>query len=276
MYTLNIRISNYLKETIKTRENFLNIYKDMIRALELGEIRVAKKINNKWSLNSDIKEMFLLAFKFGKLIKVDGIYGHFYDKDTINLRILSRKNKIRMVPGGSSIRCGSYIADGTIIMPPSYINLGTYIDTGCLIDSHVLVGSCAQIGKNVHLSAAVQIGGVLEPVGSMPVIIEDNVFIGGNCGIYEGTILKEGSVLGTGTIINSSIPVFDNVNGIYIKKNEDDGVLTIPENAVVIPGSRPLKNTYHKESNIHIYCPIIVKYRDFKTSKSISLEDILR
>ncbi|MFZ4591351.1 MAG: 2,3,4,5-tetrahydropyridine-2,6-dicarboxylate N-succinyltransferase, partial [Ignavibacteria bacterium] len=200
---------------------------------------------------------------------------NYFDKSTLPVQDIKIEKKVRIVPGGSSVRGGSFVAQGTIIMPPSYINIGAYVDEGCMIDSHALVGSCAQLGKNVHLSAASQIGGVLEPIGAMPVIIEDNVFIGGNCGIYEGAIVRQNAVIGTGVIINAATPVFDNTTGNFIKK-EAGKSLEIPENAVVIAGSRPMTSGYGKDAGIHVYCPVIIKYRDDKTGKSITLEDLLR
>jgi 2,3,4,5-tetrahydropyridine-2-carboxylate N-succinyltransferase len=182
---------------------------------------------------------------------------------------------VRIVPGGSSVRTGAYLARSVIMMPPAYVNIGAYVDEGTMIDSHALVGSCAQVGKHVHLSAASQLGGVLEPVGALPVIIEDNVFIGGNCGIYEGTIVKENAVIGTGVIINASTAIFDATTGEYICANEN-GQMVVPAGAVVVAGSRPISKGAGAEQGIHLYCPVIVKYRDDKIAGSITLEDMLR
>jgi len=266
---------DFLRKKNGSKKEALEIFSEVRKQLEYGTIRVADKINGEWVVNKWIKEAILLGFRHGSLEEVENHCWNYFDKDTLPIHKLSLTDNVRMVPGGSSVRGGSYVAPGTIIMPPSYINIGAYIDTGCMIDSHALVGSCAQVGKNVHLSAASQVGGVLEPVGAMPVIIEDNVFIGGNCGIYEGTIVKEGAVLGTGVILNAATPVFDNTTGDYIKK-EGDTPLTIPNNAVVIAGSRPIRNGPGKDEGIHVYCPVIIKYRDDKTGKSITLEDLLR
>lgn len=273
--TLKTKATKYLQNNDLTKEESLALYSEVIRSLELGTLRVAEKIDEQWLVNTWVKEIILLGFKYGNLTELPGKQWNYYDKDTMPVRQLTLANKIRIVPGGSAIRCGSYIAPGTIIMPPAYINIGAYIDLGCLIDSHALVGSCAQIGKNVHLSAASQIGGVLEPTGAIPVIIEDHVFIGGNCGIYEGTIVKEGAVLGSGVILNSAIPVFDSVNDTFIKKTNTEPLI-IPKNAVVIPGTRPITSGPGKKNNMQIYCPIIIKYKDTKTAAAIALEDVLR
>lgn len=273
MHTLEKKLSEI--KNYSDRKEGMEFFSEFRTALEKGEVRTAEKINGKWKVNIWVKEAIMLGFKLGILTEMQsGIFSYF-DKDTLPLQNILLKNKIRIVPGGTSIRGGSYVAEGTILMPPAYVNIGAYVDTGCMIDSHALVGSCAQVGKNVHLSAASQIGGVLEPIGALPVIIEDNVFIGGNCGIYEGTIIKKNAVIGTGVILNASTPVFDNTNGEFIKKTPDNS-LTIPENAVVIAGSRPITSGKGKENGIHLYCPVIIKYRDERTNNAVTLEELLR
>ncbi len=191
------------------------------------------------------------------------------------MRHLVAKDGVRLVPGGSSIRAGCYVARGVVCMPPMYINAGAYVDEGAMVDSHALVGSCAQIGKRVHLSAAAQIGGVLEPVNASPVVIEDDVLVGGNCGIYEGTIVRKGAVLASGTILTRGTPVFDLVNGTVLRAT-GDLPLIVPENAVVVPGSRAVTRGKGQEWGLSLYAPVIVKYRDDKTSLSTTLEDLLR
>jgi 2,3,4,5-tetrahydropyridine-2-carboxylate N-succinyltransferase len=271
-----------LKEKFQNLKNnelndkfFRDFFTEFLASLESGIIRVAEKNGNEWQVNIWIKEAILMGFKYGNLTQQNIGEWKFFDKDTLGIRSLSVEDGIRLVPGGSVIRSGAYVAKGTVIMPPSYINIGAYVDSGCMIDSHALVGSCAQVGKNVHLSAASQLGGVLEPIGAMPVIIEDNVFIGGNCGIYEGTIVKQNAVIATGVIINASTPVYDAVNGCFLEKEKGKPTI-IPENAVVVAGSRHLKSEIQPENNIHIYCPVIIKYRDEKTQTSITLEELLR
>lgn len=243
--------------------------------LETGELRVATRDETGWAINPWVKSVILWGFKYGILKDYKGSPFSFIDKDTYPGRSFSPDENIRIVPGGTMVRAGAYVAAGTVIMPPSYINTGSYIDSGCMVDSHALIGSCAQIGKNVHISAGSQIGGVLEPVNAMPVIIEDNVFVGGNCGIYEGTIIEERAVIGTGVILNGSTPLFDNTTGEFLRKS-DSRPLHIPAGAVVIAGSRPVRNGYGKDLGIHIYCPVIIKYRDEKTSSSTTLEELLR
>jgi 2,3,4,5-tetrahydropyridine-2,6-dicarboxylate N-succinyltransferase len=246
--------------------------------LTQGKIRAAEKINNQWTTNAWVKQGILLGFRLGALAEMPAGLS-FVDKDTFPARHFSVADKIRIVPGGSSIREGAYVAPSVICMPPMFINVGAYVDEGTMIDSHALVGSCAQIGKRVHLSAAAQIGGVLEPINAAPVIIEDDVLVGGNCGVYEGTLVRTRAVLGAGTILTRSTPLYDLVKG-EIYRATKDAPLEVPENAVVVPGSRAVKKDAAKgetkDWNLSLYTPVIVKYRDEKTDKGIELEDWLR
>jgi 2,3,4,5-tetrahydropyridine-2,6-dicarboxylate N-succinyltransferase len=248
-------------------------------ALRAGTIRAAESVDGTWRVNINVKQVILWAFRAGILTDVEAGPANpvfaFTDKNTIPTQTFRADSGRRIVPGGTSIRDGSHVAKGVIVMPPSYINIGAYVDEGTMVDSHALVGSCAQIGKRVHLSAAVQIGGVLEPAGAFPVIIEDDVLVGGNCGIYEGTIIRRGAVIGTGVILNKSTPVYDLVNEIVYRQTTDHP-LEIPENAVVVQGSRPSSSPFAVAHGIHIYTPLIVKYRDEKTSAATALEESLR
>lgn len=250
----------------------IELFDSTMEGLENGEIRVAEKTENGWVVNPEVKQVILSGFRLGRLTEMPG---GFLDKDTYPVRRFTVEDGVRIVPGGSSVRRGAFLAPSVVMMPPAYVNVGAYVDEGTMIDSHALVGSCAQIGKHVHLSAASQIGGVLEPVGALPVIVEDNVFIGGNCGIYEGTIVRENAVIGTGVIINASTAIYDATSGEWIRANEN-GQMIVPSGAVVVAGSRPVTKGPGAEAGIHLYCPVIVKYRDAKTDGSISLEDLLR
>src|SRR5579883_655961 len=243
-------------------------------ALTAGEIRAAEKTNGRWIVNVWVKQGILLGFRLGQLTQMsDGSCLSFVDKDTFPARRFKPEDRIRIVPGGSSVRMGSYIAPSVICMPPMFINVGAYVDEGTMVDSHALVGSCAQIGKRVHLSAAAQIGGVLEPINASPVIIEDDVLVGGNCGVYEGTLVRSRAVLGAGTILTRSTPLYDLVRGEVYRATADKP-LEVPENAVVVPGSRAVKKS--PEWNLSLYTPVIVKYRDEKTDRGIELEEWLR
>lgn len=253
----------------------LALYHETVARLETGSLRVAEPQGADWQVNSWVKQLILLGFRYGNLSKFSTDIAPAYDKHTLPPRQFTLAEQVRLVPGGSAVRCGAYVAKGSVIMPPAYINIGAYVAEGCLIDSHALVGSCAQIGKDVHLSAASQIGGVLEPVGALPVIIEDQVFIGGNCGIYEGTIIQTGAVLGSGVIITRSTAVFDNVRGEFLSRDSRGGV-TIPARAVVVPGSRPLTSEGGNRHQIQVYCPVIIKYCDSHTAQQVLLEELLR
>ena len=253
----------------------LQQFNALMDALEKGEVRVAQKVDGVWQVNREVKEIILAGFRLGAIKEMSQGQFPFFDKDTFPVRQFKASDGVRIVPGGTSVRRGAYMAPGSIIMPPAYVNIGAYVDSGTMIDSHALVGSCAQVGKNVHLAAASQLGGVLEPVGALPVIVEDNVFIGGNCGIYEGTIVEENAVIGTGVVINRSTAVYDAVNGGYITANAQ-GQIVIPAGAVVVAGSRPIVKGPGKEAGVHLYTPVIVKYRDEKTSGAITLEHLLR
>jgi 2,3,4,5-tetrahydropyridine-2-carboxylate N-succinyltransferase len=244
--------------------------------LDNGTVRTVESVNGQWIVNAWVKKGILLGFRLGKLKAVrKGEPFSYLDKHTYPVKHFLAKDNVRIVPGGTSVRTGAYIAPSVIIMPPAYVNVGAYVSTGTMVDSHVLVGSCAFIGERVHLSAASQIGGVLEPVGRMPVVIEDDVMIGGNCGIYEGTIVKHRAVIGTGVILNASTPVYDLVNGTIIRKNEN-GSLIIPEHAVVVAGSRSVDSSFAKKHGLSLYTPLIVKYRDERTDAKTALETALR
>lgn len=246
-------------------------------ALNAGTLRAAERgADGRWRVNAWVKAGILLGFRLGRLVPTaSGGPFPFYDKDTFPLRPVGPNDGIRIVPGGSSIRDGCYVARGVICVPPMWINTGAYVDEETMVDSHALVGSCAQIGKRVHLSAAAQIGGVLEPAGALPVIIEDDVLVGGNCGVYEGAIVRERAVLAPGTILTGGTAVFDLVHDRTYRR-EGDQPLEIPAGAVVVPGTRPVRSGPGKAHGIGLYAPIIVKYRDEKTDTAVRLENLLR
>ena len=253
------------------RKTFLKFREQLTQ----GKIRAAEKVNGQWTVNAWVKQGILLGFRLGELSTMGDAALSFVDKDTFPARQFAVADRVRVVPGGSSVREGAYVAPSVICMPPMFINVGAYVDEGTMVDSHALVGSCAQIGKRVHLSAAAQIGGVLEPVNAAPVIIEDDVLVGGNCGLYEGTLVRARAVLGAGTILTRSTPLYDIVRG-EIYKATGDKPLEVPENAVVVPGSRAVKKGQAAEWNLSLYTPVIVKYRDEKTDRGIELEEWLR
>jgi len=263
-------------DEVERNRDARQIFLDFRDELTQGKIRAAEKVDGQWVVNVWVKLGILLGFRLGELSETSQDASlSFVDKDTFPARRFTVRDRVRVVPGGSSVRLGAYVAPTVICMPPMFINVGAYVDEGTMVDSHALVGSCAQIGKRVHLSAAAQIGGVLEPVNAVPVVIEDDVLVGGNCGVYEGTLVRERAVLGAGTILTRSTPLYDIVRGQIYRATEEKP-LEVPENAVVVPGSRAVKKGQAAEWNLALYTPVIVKYRDEKTDRGIELEEWLR
>jgi len=261
-------------------EEHFRLFQEFKDGLNRGEIRAAEPdatSHSGWRVNPWVKKGILLGFRMGTIVdmSIDAARQPFIDKSTYPVHAVSMSDGIRIVPGGSSIRDGSFIGRGVVCMPPMFVNVGAYVGTNTMIDSHALVGSCAQIGKSCHISAAAQIGGVLEPIGALPVIIEDDVMVGGNSGVYEGTIVKRRAVLGTGTILNRSIPVYDLVRD-QVYTASDTQPLIIPEEAIVVPGSRTVSHRSGAKWNLSLQAAVIVKYRDAKTEGRVQLEDLLR
>lgn len=255
------------------------IFEQFRALMDRGEIRSAEPDPTQptgWRVNAWVKKGILLGFRIGGIVDMTGAGPlPFFDKSTYPLKTFDVNSGIRIVPGGSSIRSASYVGRGVMCIPPMFINMGVYIDEGTMVDSHALIGSCAQIGKNCHISAASQIGGVLEPVGALPVIVEDEVLVGGNCGVYEGTVVKRRAVLGSGCILNRSTPVYDIVRGATYRA-EGDQPLVVPEEAIVVAGSRRITSGIGAEWGLSVYTPIIVKYRDGGTETKVQLESLLR
>jgi 2,3,4,5-tetrahydropyridine-2-carboxylate N-succinyltransferase len=252
-------------------------FDELKAALEAGTVRSAQPDSSTptgWRVNTWVKQGILLGFRFGDIVDMSAGLP-FYDKDTQRVQNPGPGAGIRIVPGGSAIRGGAFVARGVICVPPMYINVGAYVGESTLVDSHALIGSCAQIGARVHVSAAAQIGGVLEPVGALPVIVEDDVLVGGNTGIYEGAVIKQRAVIAAGTILTGSTPVYDLVNGVIIKPSAGQP-LVIPEGAVVVPGARAVTVGAGKDWGLSLATPVIVKYRDGKTDARTELEQWIR
>ena len=261
-------------------EEHFRLFREFKEKLNRGEIRAAEpdpSAKTGWRVNAWVKKGILLGFRMGAVadMSIDAAKQPFFDKSTYPVRTITSSDGIRIVPGGSSIRDGSYIGRGVICMPPMFVNVGAYVGEGTMIDSHALVGSCAQIGCNCHISAGSQIGGVLEPVGALPVIIEDDVLVGGNSGVYEGTVVKRRAVLGTGTMLNRSLPVYDLVRDKIYTATETEPLI-IPEEAIVVPGSRAVSHPSGAKWGLSLQAAVIVKYRDSKTEGRVQLEDHLR
>ena len=240
--------------------------------LESGELRAANRDDNgQWQANVEVKQGILAAFKAGVNVAFDDNYQGFVDKDNLAPRRFAPEDQVRLVPGGSSVRRGSYVAPGVIIMPPAYINVGAFVDEGTMVDSHALIGSCAQVGKRVHISAGVQIGGVLEPIGASPVIIEDDAFISAGCVIVEGVVVGRRAVLAPGVSLSAALQIYDCVNECLLPKGA-----AVPEGAIVVPGTRPMKGEWAERMGLNVQCPMIVKYRDDQSDAALALEEVLR
>jgi 2,3,4,5-tetrahydropyridine-2,6-dicarboxylate N-succinyltransferase len=274
--TLQEQIELLSAEASPSEAEIMPIVTELLSLLNAGKIRAAEEdLHGQWRANTWVKKGILLCFKYGKVADMSSGAFRFFDKHTIPMKAMTLDSGVRLVPGGSAIRSGSFVAKGVICMPPMYINIGAYVDEGTMVDSHALVGTCAQIGKRVHLSAAAQIGGVLEPAGARPVIIEDDVFVGGNCGVYEGVIVRTRAVLSSGVVLNASSKVYDAVRENVLQTSADTP-LEIPAGAVVVSGARPLNTPFGKEHGLSIYTPVIIKYRDEKTDVKTTLEEALR
>lgn len=253
----------------------------LLDSLEAGDVRSARRDpDGTWRAVSWVKQGILLAFRAGRIAEHGPAAGplHFFDKDTLPLRIFSPSDNVRVVPGGSSVRRGAYVAPGVVCMPPMFINVGAWVGPGTMVDSHALVGSCAQVGARVHLSAAAQVGGVLEPINMAPVIVEDDVIVGGNCGVYEGTVVRERAVLGAGVVLTRGTPVYDLVHDTIYRASAD-GPLEVPAGAVVVPGARGVagdRSAWGAAQGLALHTPVIVKYRDERTDTATALEQWLR
>jgi 2,3,4,5-tetrahydropyridine-2,6-dicarboxylate N-succinyltransferase len=257
-------------------EEAKSTFEELLEALERGQVRAAQPSPEGWQVNAWVKKGILLGFRLGRLVETDPAGPlSFVDKDTFPARRFGLAEGVRIVPGGSSVRRGAYVAAGVVIMPPAYVNVGAWIGEGSMIDSHALVGSCAQVGRRVHLSAGAMLGGVLEPAGALPVVVEDEVLVGGNCGVYEGAIVGRRAVLGSGVILTGSVAVYDLVRE-QVYRRTPESALRIPDGAVVVPGSRRLSGAFPEGHGLALYAPVIVKYRDEKTDAATALEEALR
>jgi 2,3,4,5-tetrahydropyridine-2-carboxylate N-succinyltransferase len=258
------------------------VVETLLAALEAGTVRAAERDpDGTWTAVPWVKRGILLGFRVGRMVEMS-IGGHhgeprfaFFDKHCYPPRSLTLASGVRIVPGGSAVRRGAYLAPGVVCMPPMYVNVGAWIGAGTMVDSHALVGSCAQIGERVHLSAAAQIGGVLEPVNAVPVVIEDDVLVGGNCGVYEGTVVRAKAVLAAGVVLARGTPVYDLVHE-RVYRGDAERPLEIPSGAVVVPGARQVPKGWGAEQGLSLQTPVIVKYRDERTDLATALEGWLR
>jgi 2,3,4,5-tetrahydropyridine-2-carboxylate N-succinyltransferase len=249
---------------------------ELLDALECGEVRAAERgEDGAWSAVPWVKRGILVGFRVGSISDMSLPPFAFFDKSTFPPRSLTTSDGVRIVPGGSAVRRGAYLAPGVVCMPPMYVNVGAYVGEGTMVDSHALVGSCAQVGARVHLSAGAQIGGVLEPVNAAPVVIEDDALVGGNCGVYEGTVVRRRAVLAAGVVLTRGTPVFDLVRET-VYRAQPERPLEIPEAAVVVPGARAIRSGWGAAQGLALQTPVIVKYRDERTDLATALESWLR
>jgi 2,3,4,5-tetrahydropyridine-2-carboxylate N-succinyltransferase len=258
------------------------LVEQLLLLLERGEVRAAERdAGGRWHAVPWVKQGILVGFRVGRMVdmSLSGVAHRsafqFFDKHTFPTRSFRLEDQVRIVPGGSTVRRGAYLAPGVVCMPPMYVNVGAHVGAGTMIDSHALVGSCAQVGERVHLSAAAQIGGVLEPVNASPVVIEDGVVVGGNCGVYEGTVVRAKAVLAAGVVLTRGTPVFDLVHET-VHRGSAEAPLEIPAGAVVVPGARAVRGSWAGDQGLSVQTPVIVKYRDEKTDLATALEGWLR
>jgi 2,3,4,5-tetrahydropyridine-2-carboxylate N-succinyltransferase len=277
---LRVRMERTLEDSASSDRR--TVVEELLTMLESGDLRAAERANDgSWNAVPWVKRGILLGFQIGALTDMSPSAGsgddvfRFFDKDTYPTRKFTLGDGVRIVPGGSTIRRGAYVAAGVVCMPPMYVNVGAYIGKGTMVDSHALVGSCAQIGERVHLSAAAQVGGVLEPINASPVVIEDDVIVGGNCGVYEGTVVRERAVIGAGVVLTRGTPVFDLVRE-RVYRGSAGAPLEIPADAVVVPGARSVTSGWGRDEGLSLQTPVIVKYRDDKTDSATALEGWLR
>jgi 2,3,4,5-tetrahydropyridine-2-carboxylate N-succinyltransferase len=281
MTDLDVRIGAlFAQGAAADREAAREAFFELQQRLGRGFVRAAEpdaSTSTGWRVNAWVKQGILLGFRFGDTADMSADHGRwpFYDKDTMTLKKPGLDAGVRIVPGGSTIRDGAFVATSVVCMPPMFINIGAWVGEGTMVDSHALVGSCAQIGRRVHLSAGAQIGGVIEPVGAMPVVIEDDVLVGGNTGVYEGAIVKTRAVLAAGVIITGSTPLYDLPNGRIIRA-ADGQPIVVPEGAVVVPGARAVTHGAGRDWGLSLATPVIVKYRDDRTDTRTELETWIR
>ncbi|MFC7780298.1 2,3,4,5-tetrahydropyridine-2,6-dicarboxylate N-succinyltransferase [Legionella taurinensis] len=239
---------------------------EVLSALDSGELRVAEKINQEWTVHQWLKKAVLLSFRLYPNQVIDAGFCQFYDKVPLKFAAYSRSDfaelGTRIVPH-AMVRKGAFIGKNTVLMP-SYVNIGAYIDEGVMVDTWATVGSCAQIGRNVHLSGGAGIGGVLEPLQANPTIIEDNCFIGARSEVVEGVIVERDSVLSMGVYLGQSTKIYNRLT-----KTVSYG--RIPAGSVVVPGNMPSDDGSHS-----LYCAVIVKQIDEKTRAKVSINDLLR
>jgi 2,3,4,5-tetrahydropyridine-2-carboxylate N-succinyltransferase len=261
----------------------------IVADLDAGRVRVAypdPDAPGGWRVDSAVQSAILQLFA-DRATRTWDLDGAMQFRDRVGLPVKDLLDSVearaalaagkpwRVVPGGTSVRAGAYLAPGVTIMPPSFINVGAWVGEGTMVDSHVLVGSCAQIGARVHLSAGVQIGGVLEPPGRRPVIVEDDVFVGAQAALLEGALVQKGAVIAAGVVLTGTSRLYDLARERVIVGTLEEP-LVVPAGAVVVPGVRQATGRFAAAHGIALSTAIIVKYRDERTDARVALEEALR
>jgi 2,3,4,5-tetrahydropyridine-2-carboxylate N-succinyltransferase len=249
----------------------------ILELLETGAVRAAEPdadAPNGWRVRPEVKAAILALFA-DKTPATWSVGPFTYlDRASVPPRDL-RGGPWRIVPGGTSVRAGSFLGDGVVVMPPSYVNIGAWVGEGTMIDSHVLIGSCAQIGARVHVAAGVTIGGVLEPPGARPVIVEDEAFVGAGSCLLDGVLVRRGAVIAAGVTLTGTSRLYDLVRDLVID-GTPDAPLVVPPGAVVVPGARRLDGAFAESHGLSVSTAMIVKQRDDRTSARTALEQALR
>ena len=244
-----------------------------LELLDSGQVRVAEKGPQGWTVHQWLKKAVLLSFRLNDMNVIEGGPGGAAWWDKVQSKFAGWGARefgeagFRAVPG-AIVRHSAYIAPGAVLMP-SFVNLGAYVDSGAMIDAWATVGSCAQIGKNVHISGGAGIGGVLEPVQADPVIIEDNCFIGARAEVAEGVLVGEGAVLAMGVYLGQSTKIVNRATG-EIHQGE------VPPYSVVVSGALPGKALADGLPSPALYCAVIVKTVDQRTRSKTSINELLR
>jgi 2,3,4,5-tetrahydropyridine-2,6-dicarboxylate N-succinyltransferase len=235
---------------------------DVLAALDAGELRVATKESDGWTVHPWLKQAILMYFSLRTIERSSAGPMEFNDKIPVKVP----PPGVRVVPPGT-VRYGAYVAPGAIVMP-GYVNIGAYVDAGTMVDTWATVGSCAQIGRDVHLSGGVGIGGVLEPPGARPVIIEDGAFIGSRAIVVEGVIVEREAVLGAGVVLTASTPIIDVTGSEPVEAKG-----RVPARSVVISGTRTKR---FAAGEYGVSCALIIGQRSESTDRKTSLERALR
>ena len=251
------------RELLQNQES-QDAIREVIKQLDLGQLRVAEPTENGWQVNEWVKKAVVMYFPIQKMQTIE--VGPFEFHDKMPLKKNYAEKGVRVVPHAVA-REGAYIAPGVILMP-SYVNIGAYVDSGTMVDTWATVGSCAQIGKNVHLSGGVGIGGVLEPLQAAPVIIEDDCFVGSRCIVVEGVHVEKEAVLGANVVLTASTKIIDVTGDTPVELKG-----RVPARSVVIPGSYTKK---FPAGEYQVPCAIIIGKRKESTDKKTSLNDALR